>query len=176
MSSSLSPRYLEVWLHGGLCGYLCELNGNCRFVPSDRFRAAGGQPTVSLSLAVPDAPTVAAQVFSHPFHPALYSHAGELPPFFAGLLPESELRRRLELTRHNPADRDDFGILAAAGLDLPGAVIVRPPDNPHGIPEYARTFGVTGGVDNLEVAVIEGAAEGAASISGVQNKLALSTI
>ena len=41
-------------------------------------------------------------------------------------MPESELRKRLEATRHHPEDRDDFGILAAAGDDLPGAVVVRP--------------------------------------------------
>jgi serine/threonine-protein kinase HipA len=43
------------------------------------------------------------------------------------------------------------------------------------LPEYVRAVGVTGGADNLETAVIEGATEGAASVSGVQNKLALST-
>ena len=50
------------------------------------------------------------------------------------------------------------------------------PADLHALPDYARTVGVTGGADNLEIAVIEGAAEGAASVSGVQNKLALSTV
>ena len=39
----------------------------------------------------------------------------------------------------------------------------------------ARAFGVTGGSDKLEIGVPEGAAEGAASLSGVQDKLALSS-
>jgi serine/threonine-protein kinase HipA len=172
----MNPRYLEVRLYGEICGYLCELGGNCRFVPSERFKANAGQPTLSVSISIPGDPAVAAQIFANPFHPALYNRDGLLPPFFAGLLPESDLRRRLENTRHNPQDRDDFGVLAAAGEDLPGAVTVAPPADPHGIPEYARTFGATGGADNLEMAVIEGAAEGAASVSGVQNKLALSTV
>ncbi|HEV3106755.1 MAG TPA: HipA domain-containing protein [Trinickia sp.] len=176
MSAGVRPRYLEIHLHGQICGYLCELEGNCRFVPSERFRAAGGEPPLSLSLAIPGLPEIAAQIFANAFHPALFNNGGQLPPFFAGLLPEGELRKRLELTRHNPDDRDDFGILAAAGEDLPGAVVVKPPADPHDIPEYARAFGATGGADNLEVAVIEGATEGAASVSGVQNKLALSTI
>ncbi len=79
-----------------------------------------------------------------------------------------------EATRHHPDDRDDFGVLAAAGEDLPGALIVRPADI-DALPETVRTVGVTGGADNLEIAVVEGATEGAASVSGVQNKLALST-
>ncbi|CAB3759503.1 type II toxin-antitoxin system HipA family toxin [Paraburkholderia solisilvae] len=176
MSDGPHPRYLEVHLYGELSGYLCELEGNCRFVPSERFKAASGQPTLSLSMSIPGAPEVAAAIFANSFHPALYNTGGQLPPFFAGLLPESELRQRLEHTRHNPEDRDDFGVLAAAGADLPGAVVVTPPADPHAIPEYARTFGATGGADNLEAAVIEGATEGAASVSGVQNKLALSTV
>ena len=65
-------------------------------------------------------------------------------------------------------------MLAAAGEDLPGALIVRPADIAT-LPDHVRTVGVTGGADNLEVAVVEGATEGAASVSGVQNKLALST-
>jgi serine/threonine-protein kinase HipA len=176
MSDTRHPRYLEVRLYDEVCGYLCELEGSCRFVPSERFKAAAGQPTLSLSLAIPGEPAIAAAIFANAFHPALYNTDGQLPPFFAGLLPESELRRRLENTRHNPEDRDDFGVLAAAGADLPGAVVVTPPADPHDIPEYARTFGATGGADNLESAVTEGAAEGAASVSGVQNKLALSTM
>ena len=68
---------------------------------------------------------------------------------------------------------DDIGILAAAGEDLPGAVNVVPAklDN---LTAAARAYGVTGGVDNLEISVPEQAAEGAASLSGVQDKLALS--
>jgi serine/threonine-protein kinase HipA len=176
MTDAVRPRYLEVLLYGEICGYLCELVGNCRFVPSESFKAANGEPTLTLSMAIPGTPAIAADIFSNAFHPALYNTGGQLPPFFAGLLPESELRKRLEATRHNPEDRDDFGVLAAAGEDLPGAVVVQPPVDAHSIPEYARTFGATGGADNLEMSVTEGATEGAASISGVQNKLALSTV
>lgn len=176
MKDAPHPRYLEVRLYDELCGYLCELGGNCRFVPSERFKAASGQPTLSVSLAIPGVPAVAAEILANPFHPALYNNGGQLPPFFAGLLPESELRKRLENTRKNPDDRDDFGVLAAAGEDLPGAIVVTPPADPRAIPGYARTFGATGSADNLDTAVMEGATEGAASVSGVQNKLALSTV
>jgi len=115
MTDAIHPRYLEVRLYGEVCGYLCELAGNCRFVPSESFKAANGAPTLTLSMAIPGTPAIAADIFSNAFHPALYNTGGKLPPFFAGLLPESDLRKRLEATRHNPEDRDDFGVLAAAG-------------------------------------------------------------
>lgn len=103
----------------------------------------------------------------------MYRERGELPPFFAGLLPEGSLRRRLAATRKSERDMDDFGILAAAGEDLPGAVTVLPA-NLDNLTAAARAYGVTGGADNLEIGVPEQAAEGAASLSGVQDKLALS--
>jgi serine/threonine-protein kinase HipA len=68
---------------------------------------------------------------------------------------------------------DDFGILAAGGEDLPGAVAVVPA-NLDNLTAAARAYGVTGGAANLEISVPEQAAEGAASLSGVQDKLALS--
>ena len=176
MSPPWHPRFLEVRLNDSLCGFLVEMGGVCQFVPSEPFRAAKNALTLSLSMSIPGRPDIGARIFANPFHPALYNTEGRLPPYFAGLLPESELRQRLEVTRHNAADRDDFGILAAAGNDLPGAVVVAPPGDPHAVPDYVRTIGVTGGAEALEPAITEGPTEGAASISGVQNKLALSTL
>lgn len=177
MSFELHPRFLEVRLYGRLCGYLCEAGGNVRFVPSEAYRGDAERPTLSLSITVPTEAgrKATSEVLDNPFHPAVYSAGHELPPYFAGLLPEGELRQRLEATRSNPDDKDDFGILASAGHDLPGAVVVTPADL-DALPQYVRAFGVTGGADNLEIAVVEGATEGAASVSGVQNKLALSTL
>ena len=49
---------------------------------------------------------------------------GDLPPFFANLLPEGDLglllRDRLGIATH-----DDLGLLTAVGEDLPGAAVVR---------------------------------------------------
>ncbi|SOZ63111.1 putative regulator; hipA-like domains [Cupriavidus taiwanensis] len=177
MSYALHPRFLEVRLYDRLCGYLCEAGGNVRFVPADEFRGDTDRPTLSLSITVPTEAgrRATAEVLDNPFHPAVYNTGHELPPYFAGLLPEGELRKRLEATRSHPEDKDDFGILASAGNDLPGAVVVRPADI-GALPAHARAYGVTGGADNLEIAVVEGATQGAASVSGVQNKLALSTV
>lgn len=167
-------RYLHVSLYGEDVGTLVSRNGNCRFVARDSFMAAAGMPVLSLSLSVPGAPEIGAGIFANPYHPALYNTDGRLPPFFAGLLPESELRTRLEATRHDPNDRDDFGVLAAAGEDLPGAVVIVPAAPSHAVDARALAFEAAGEPDPAPAAPIEGAAPGAASISGVQNKLALS--
>ncbi|MQA39841.1 type II toxin-antitoxin system HipA family toxin [Rugamonas aquatica] len=173
MSNALRPRYLEVWLHGQQVGWLCEAGRVTRFIATEQYLADTRRATLSLSMTVPGAEQVTQQTLKNYFDPALYRERGELPPFFAGLLPEGPLRRRLAATRKSELDMDDFGILAAAGEDLPGAATVVPAklDN---LTAAARAYGVTGGADNLEIGVPEQAAEGAASLSGVQDKLALS--
>ena len=55
---------------------------------------------------------------------------GSIPPFFANLLPEGELRRYVAY-RAGIALDDDFGLLWVTGDDLPGAVTVH---DPHGRP------------------------------------------
>lgn len=174
MSEMLEPRYLEVWLHHMHVGWLCEAGRATRFVPTEGYAADPHRPTLSLSLTIPGNEELTREVLGNPFHPAVYNERGELPPFFAGLLPEGPLRKRLEATRRNVRDTDDFGILAAAGEDLPGAVKVVPA-NLAKLTAAARAYGVTGGADNLEIGVPEAAAEGAAAISGLQNKIALSS-
>lgn len=175
MSTPLRPRYLEVWLYGRHVGWLCEAGRVTRFVATEQYLADRRRATLSLSMTPPGAEQVTQETLNNHFDPAVYRERGELPPFFAGLLPEGPLRRRLAATRASDRDMDDFGILAAAGEDLPGAVTVVPA-NLDNLTAAARAYGVTGGADNLEISVPERAAEGAASLSGVQDKLALSQI
>jgi serine/threonine-protein kinase HipA len=173
VTEALLPRYLEVWLHGHHLGWLCEAGRVTRFVAAESYLANLQRPTISISMSVPGEERLTLSTLANHFDPAVYRERGELPPFFAGLLPEGPLRRRLAATRKHAIDMDDFGILASAGEDLPGAVKVIPADLDRLTPA-ARAFGVTGGADNLEIGVPEQAAEGAASLSGVQDKLALS--
>lgn len=173
MSYELRPRYLEVWLQGQHVGWLCEAGRVTRFVASEQYLTNRGRLTISASMTAPGLEEVTQTILNNHFNPAIYRERGELPPFFAGLMPEGALRRRLAATRKDERDMDDFGILAAAGEDLPGAVKVVPA-NLANLTQSARAFGVTGGADNLESCVPEAAAEGAASLSGVQDKLALS--
>lgn len=174
MSNELLPRYLDVFLQGRHIGWLCEAGRVTRFIAIDDYVADARRPTLSMSMTVPGEDELTRKTLTNYFDQAVYRERGELPPFFAGLLPEGALRRRLAATRKDPRDMDDFGVLAAAGEDLPGAVQVKPADLDN-LTATARAFGVTGGTDNLEIGVPEQAAEGAASLSGVQDKLALSS-
>ncbi len=174
MSDALLPRYLDVFLQGRHIGWLCEAGRVTRFIAADEYVANARRPTLSMSMTVPGEDELTRKTLSNYFDQAVYHERGELPPFFAGLLPEGALRRRLAATRKDPRDMDDFGVLAAAGEDLPGAVQVKPADLDK-LTASACAFGVTGGADNLEIGVPERAAEGAASLSGVQDKLALSS-
>lgn len=124
-------------------------------------------------MTLPGSEQLTKDTLQNHFDPAIYRERGELPPFFAGLMPEGSLRQRLAATRKSARDMDDLGILAAAGRDLPGAITVVPA-NLGNLTAAARTYGVTGGSDNLEIIVPEQATEGAASLSGAQDKLALS--
>jgi serine/threonine-protein kinase HipA len=173
MSNALMPRYLEVWLRGEHAGWLCEAGRTTRFVATESYLADTRRSTLSLSMTVPGNEQLTQETLHNHFDPAIYRERGELPPFFAGLMPEGELRRRLAATRKHNRDMDDFGVLAAAGEDLPGAIVVVPA-NLDKLTASARAYGVTGGADNLEISVPEEAAEGAASLSGMQDKLALS--
>jgi serine/threonine-protein kinase HipA len=173
LSKELRPRYLEVWLQGQHAGWLCEAGRVTRFVASEAYLTNRGRLTLSASMTAPGIEAVTQSILGNHFNPAIYRERGELPPFFAGLMPEGALRKRLAATRKDERDMDDFGILAAAGEDLPGAVVVVPA-NLDKLTQSARAFGVTGGADNLESCVPEAAAEGAASLSGMQDKLALS--
>jgi serine/threonine-protein kinase HipA len=173
MTDALEPRYLEVWVHGIHAGWLCEAGRTVRFVATESYLADAARPTLSLSMTVPREEKVTHDTLLNRFDPAVYRERGELPPFFAGMMPEGALRRRLAATRHNPRDMDDFGVLAAAGEDLPGAVKVIPADLGK-LTSAALVYGVTGGSSGLEILTPEQAAEGAASLSGVQDKIALS--
>jgi len=172
---ALMPRYLEVRLHGRHIGWLCEAGRVTRFVATEQYLAESDAQrlTLSLSMTLPGAGQLTQDTLNNHFDPAVYRERGELPPFFAGLMPEGALRRRLAATRKHARDMDDFGILAAAGEDLPGAVSVVPAKLDRLTPA-ARAYGVTGGAGDLDIGVPEQAAEGAASLSGVQDKLALS--
>lgn len=172
MSSKHRPRYLEVWLHDQQAGWLCEADGVTRFVATEHYLADTQRPTLSLSITVPVSERITQRILSNYYDPAIYSERGELPPYFAGLLPEGPLRRRLAATRQNGQDRDSFGILAAAGEDLPGALRVIPADLAK-LSRAALAYGVTGGTDDREIDTPESAAPGAASLAGTQDKLAL---
>lgn len=172
MSHKSRPRYVEVWLHGQLVGWLCEADRVVRFVGIEGFLVNRQRATLSLSFSVPGAEGLTQRILGNRYNPASYRERGELPPFFAGLLAEGSLRRRLAATRRNPNDMDDLGVLVAAGEDLPGAVVMRPADLAT-LTAAARAHGTPGGAEDGDIEMSEAAIVGAASLAGMQDKIAL---
>lgn len=92
----------------------------------------------------------------------------QLPPFFQNLLPEGVFRDHVAQEAGCAPD-DHFRMLAACGLDLPGAVTARWEELDRGT--LARL--VTQEQDALEMSVGAAPFQGAVSLSGVQPKLAV---
>lgn len=67
---------------------------------------------------------VLGQHFEDDLRKSYWGEAQELPPFFANLVPEGQLRQLMEHSLSLPAG-DDLALLAAVGHDLPGAVEVK---------------------------------------------------
>lgn len=172
MSNGLRPRCAEVWLHEHHVGWLYEVGGAVRFLSTESYLANRNRQTLSFSTTVPGADALTQRILTNRFDPAIYRERGLLPPFFSGLLAEGTLRRRLMASRVNPQDMDDLGILVAAGEDLPGAVKVIPASKVN-LTREARIYIAGNGTAQLDIDVPEGATAGAASLAGVQDKLAL---
>lgn len=169
----IHPRFVEVWLHENHVGYLSEVGSIYRFVPTESYVGDTSRPTLSLCYNIPSNNAITLQVLNDPRN-AVNVGEGTLPPYFANLLPEGALRTAL--ARKRGVDEDyDFEILAAAGDDLPGAVTIRPA-HPDSLPSPIRTRLITADADNVEMSVVDAPIEGAFSIAGVQDKLALSLI
>ena len=102
---------LGVWLLGERAGTLWLENGGLRFRYDTHWLEHSGVMALSQSLPLQ------VEAFDDQV----------CRPFFAGLLPEGELRRRIaqqcQLSRTN-----DFGLLAAIGGDCAGAVSLTPED------------------------------------------------
>jgi len=99
---------LQVWLLDQCAGTLRRRNGELQFQYSERWLE---QPeAIGLSQSLP----LQAESFADQ----------ACRPFFAGLLPEGQLRQRIaqqcQISRSN-----DFGLLAAIGGDCAGAVSLR---------------------------------------------------
>ena len=87
--------------------------GNIFFVFDESYAEKPQRPLLSLSYQ-----TAAGELSGH-----MRGYSGRVPPFFANLLPEGELRNILA-KRANVAPQDELSLLCALGEDLPGAVRV----------------------------------------------------
>ncbi|PRQ06141.1 type II toxin-antitoxin system HipA family toxin [Enhygromyxa salina] len=106
-------RSFDVELHGQVIGTLRESeSGFVGFKFNDSYRRSRRRDVLG-------------QAFVDKLGAEHVGKQRELPPFFANLVPEGELRPFLE-QRLGIEPRDDLGLLALVGHDLPGAVEVRP--------------------------------------------------
>jgi len=106
-------KELEVSLHGASIGTLTEdARGQWLLRFSESYRRLDDRPVLG-------------QKFEDALDRAYGGkRRGELPPFFANLIPEGELRPLLEQALAVPKG-DDLALLELLGRDLPGAVEVR---------------------------------------------------
>lgn len=109
----MSGRAAEVLLDDVEVGELVEDDqGYVEFRILERYRAMTLRPVVG-------------QWFEDHRHSVQRGERpGDLPAFFANMIPEGELRVRIG-SRLGVASDDDFGFLCAVGSDLPGAIVVR---------------------------------------------------
>jgi serine/threonine-protein kinase HipA len=106
---------LSVFLHGWLAGTIgFSSSGITSFAFDEEYVADPQRPTLSQSMldrhGEPRAPR--------------RSQFGRLPAFFSNLLPEGRLRAYLA-ERAGIDERDEFGLIAVLGDDLPGALTIR---------------------------------------------------
>lgn len=171
LNKTLSPRYLEIWLQSVHVGWLCEFEGTSRFIATEEYLDDRNRATLSASIVMPGGDALSRSSLDGHTDPNLYC-GQQLPPFFAGLMSEGILRLRLAATRREDRDKDDFGILAAAGQDLPGAIIAVPADLAK-LPLSLSKIEIDGHSKVWAPIAPEGATAGGALLSGVQDKLAL---
>ncbi|HEX8107283.1 MAG TPA: HipA domain-containing protein [Kofleriaceae bacterium] len=108
----MSGRAAEVLLDEVEVGELVEDDhGYIEFRISERYRAMTRRPVVG-------------QWFEDHRHGVQRGERpGDLPSFFANMIPEGDLRVRIG-SRLGVASDDDFAFLCAVGADLPGAIVV----------------------------------------------------
>jgi serine/threonine-protein kinase HipA len=116
-------RTFAVLLGDQPVGYLAEaLDGRITFRTTEEYRKLADRPVLS-------------QSFEDDLDREYRGRRGQLPPFFANLVPEpGPLRDLLQASFRLPPG-DDLSLLSATGGDLPGAVEIHPDDGTIAVPE-----------------------------------------
>lgn len=153
-------------------GWLCELEGTSKFIATEEYLDDRRRATLSASILMPGSDALSLSTVDGHRDATLYRERRQMPPFFAGLMSEGPLRSRLAATRREDRDKDDFGILAAAGQDLPGAITAVPADLAK-LPLSLSKIEIDERSKVWAPITPEGAIAGGALLSGVQDKLAL---
>jgi len=111
-------RSFRVSLNETPAGYLSEDDdGRVTFRFQDDYRTLGHRPVLGQSFE---------DDLTRPYR----GKRGELPAYFANLVPEGPAMRSLIENSLQIPSGDDLALLAAVGQDLPGAVVIASTDNP----------------------------------------------
>lgn len=155
------PRQLNVWLSGHHIGTLAHIDGRLGFRYAEEWLAHAGAVSLSQSLPLQAAPF----------------DDRSTRPFFAGLLPEGDQRKRIAQALH-VSRQNDFALLDGIGGECAGAVSLLEPGQ---TPQAAEVPNAVRWLDDAELLrLIEkmpqrpmraGDADIRLSLAGVQDKL-----
>lgn len=169
----LSAEILDIFLSGQLCGKLFKFapgtrQPHIRFEAEINFAKNPQQNVLSLSMLAAHSSQQAAFWVDTANNPAFIGVEGRLPPFFQNLLPEGAYRTHIAEARGCRED-DHFALLAACGLDLPGAVKALPAHLKSG--ELAHL--VSQNTEAMNIRVTEAPLPLGVALSGMQPKVGL---
>lgn len=155
------PRQLEVWLFGAHIGTLAQIDGRLGFSYAANWLAHTGAVPLSQSLPL--------QVGTFDDRAAR--------PFFAGLLPDGDQRKRVAQALH-VSRQNDFALLGGIGGECAGAVTLLEPGQ---TPQTADAPNAVRWLDDGELLrliaemperpMLAGAADMRLSLAGAQDKL-----
>ena len=155
------PRQLNVWLSGHHIGTLAQIDGRLGFRYADEWLAYAGAVSLSQSLPLQAAPF----------------DDRSTRPFFAGLLPEGDQRKRIAQALH-VSRQNDFALLDGIGGECAGAVSLLEPGQ---TPQATEVPNAVRWLDEVELLrlieempqrpMLAGDADMRLSLAGAQDKL-----
>lgn len=171
-------RILEIYLGRELCGHLFlyakgQPQELIRFVPTEAYVTNSSRRTLSQAFTGPTEEATQLtlrDITSAGFNGYRRPSDGSMlvPAWFQNLLPEGAYLDHIAEMR-GCARNDHFEILAACGLDLPGAVRAKPAQTSAALTQRL----VTQDQDALEMTVVDVPMPDGFSLSGVQPKLSV---
>ncbi|MES2830491.1 MAG: type II toxin-antitoxin system HipA family toxin [Pseudomonadota bacterium] len=164
-----SVRSLRIKIGGVDVGSLFGLDDGRVYFRFDESYALDAQPPIlSVSFQAEFEQDTRAQLLSQSLSATIGAGGGRLPVFFQNLLPEGMLRKHLILTGQLD-ERDELGLLAYCGEDLPGNVQALGEQ----LDQKALGRLITQSRDSYEMSSHQLPTPDAISLSGVQPKVSL---
>lgn len=164
-----SVRSLRIQLGPTEVGSLFALDdGRCYFRFDENYALNPQRPILSTAFIASSEPETKSQLLDPTLNSVIGAGNGQLPVFFRNLLPEGILRKHL-LSICGINERDELGLLAFCGEDLPGDVWAIAEK----LSEAKLGRLITQGRDSYEMSSHQLPTPDAVSLSGVQPKVSL---